>query len=732
MSKKNKKNTKKTSLKLSEHSGLRRNERFYPDLSAPMIFAFFEAVAIFLIFIVLDVFVRNEDNYELIKVLSYLALPIYIATSGIVCLVYAIRSSITRRARIESVRFETEIYDLFRTVIDLPYAISDSRGNVKLINGALQDILGFKSAVSGINLSEFCTVPIKNLISEAKNKSFYLNEQMFELPEELDLHQSSITYLADGRRYEAISYIFRLNNENYYFIVFRAVEDYLSLYEMHEAESPVVAYIQLDNLQELAQYVGADHRVASAEAENTLRAWVAEMNGFIREHTRDNYIAIFSQEQLEIQIKNEFDIQEKIMALKIGDNTFPITVSMGISATGATLGEKEKNAFAALNMAIQRGGNQVAVRRKDSTGHIFFGGTHKTIENNTSIVSRVSGDLLESKIKKASNILIMGHASPDFDSIGSCVGAARFALSVIEEMQANGDDRNIPVNIIVDKRAECFDICMSQLEHLDIYDDIFIAPNAAMDLVNADTVLIICDVNNPHIFLVPELVRSVRMIAMLDHHRMANTLSFQPFLQYIEATKSSASEIVAEILFHSRFGDKLRKEEAEVLLSGIMLDTNNFTRNAGAQTFEITHYLYSRGAHTGVVKEFFNESIDELLITGQFESKARLYKNDIAITWMTATDEPSPQNRILAAKVADNLLKIKGVKASFALIKIGNDVVISGRSKGNVNVQLILERLKGGGHFDIAGAQVKNSSLRRSCEMLKSAIDDYFEYDHHN
>ena len=176
----------------------------------------------------------------------------------------------------------------------------------------------------------------------------------------------------------------------------------------------------------------------------------------------------------------------------------------------------------------------------------------------------------------------------------------------------------------------------------------------------------------------------------------------------------------------------LRKEEAEVLLSGIMLDTKNFTRNAGAQTFETTHYLYSCGAHTSVVREFFNESLDELLLTGEFESKARIYRDDIAITWMTLDREAKAEDRVLAAKVADNLLAIKGVRASFALIKIDNDVVISGRSKGEINVQLILERLKGGGHFDIAGAQIKNASLTRSCEMLKGAIDDYFEIDHHS
>ena len=174
----------------------------------------------------------------------------------------------------------------------------------------------------------------------------------------------------------------------------------------------------------------------------------------------------------------------------------------------------------------------------------------------------------------------------------------------------------------------------------------------------------------------------------------------------------------------------MQKGEAELLLAGIMLDTNSFTRNAGAQTFDMVHNLYSKGAHTEVVRELFNESLEDLMLSGEFESKARIYRDNVAITWMTIDRPSEPGDRIIASKVADKLLKIKGVQASFALVKLDSDVIISGRSKGEVNVQLILERLKGGGHFDAAGAQVKNVSITSSCEMLKDAIDDYFEYDH--
>jgi c-di-AMP phosphodiesterase-like protein len=202
------------------------------------------------------------------------------------------------------------------------------------------------------------------------------------------------------------------------------------------------------------------------------------------------------------------------------------------------------------------------------------------------------------------------------------------------------------------------------------------------------------------------------------------------YLTYIEPTKSSASEIIAEMLQQTKYADCLQKEEANLLLSGIMLDTNNFTRNAGAQTFEITHYLYSRGAHTGVVREFFNQELEDMRTASAFDSAARIYRDVIAITWLSIDREPSPEDRIAAAKAADSLLSLKGIEASFAMVLMGDTVAISGRSKGEINVQLILEKLQGGGHFDVAGAQVKNTTLQGAYELLKSAINEYFEYDY--
>ena len=709
----------------------RRLARFSVDLAFPMIFCVAEAILLFGLLVVLQQIFHFEQNEAALMTVLTTFLAIYAVSAGFVCVFYFVKHLKAKKAREEERQIETEIYDMFRYIIDFPYAIIDRDGKVKVMNGALQDILGYKKAVSGISLSTFCSVPMQVIAANAKNKNSYINDTIYNLPGDSAIDQVAITRLSDGRRYEVVPYVFKVRGENYFFAVFKDTEEYLSALEREESEATVVAYIILDNLKELTQYVRADYRLASTEAENIIKSWVTEMNGFIREYENDKYVAVFAKKELEKQMLQDFDIQRKIMSLKIGDNSFPVTVSMGIASIQGTLMEKEKAAYDALNIAIQRGGNQVAIRREDGSGYAFFGGTHKTMENNTSIVSRVSGEILEKQIAEASGVLIMGHSNPDFDSIGSCVGMARFAMSVIDRAHADKDPSDRPkVNVVINKNVDSFKTCYAQLEPLGIYESVFIGGDDARDLVTGDTVLIICDVNNPFIFESGELAKSVSRIAVLDHHRLAAALPFDPFLQYIEATKSSASEIVAEILFRSSYADQLHKEEAEVLLSGIMLDTNNYTRNAGAQTFEITHYLYTRGAHTGVVREFFNESIDELMLTGEFESKARIYRDSIAITWMSLDRPSAPEDRIIASKVADKLLNIKGVEASFALVRMDNDVVISGRSKGGINVQLILERLKGGGHFDIAGAQVRNASLTKTFEMLKDAIDDYFEYDH--
>ncbi len=718
----------KTRLPLQKPTQSRRAGRYDLDVRPQFIFCVAEALILLAMCVGLCL-VPGIKNPSVRFYAALLITVFYAASAGSICIFYSIKYKKLKEARTQADLSDTEIYDMFRYVIDVPYALVGSDGKVKVMNGALQDILGHKSAVSGIDFSEICPLHIKSIASRSENRQVYHSSPIFDLPEEAPMGQTPVVRLSDGRRYAVRSYAMMIQEKEFYFVLFSDVNSLLELREETERESTVVAYIAIDNLQELTQYIRADYRTASSQVELLLEEWVEQMHGFIREYEKSKYVAIFPKKALDAQMADDFSIQRRIMSLKIGDNTFPVTVSMGISAQGDTLAEKEGFAMAALSMAIGRGGNQVAVKNGES--YIFFGGTHKTMENNTSVVSRVSGDLLYQNIANASNVLIMGHCNPDFDSIASCIGLARFCFSALDSHFGQSEDKPA-VNIVVNKRTNEFNLCRAALSGLDIYDGVFIGKDAALDLVTPDTLLLITDVNNIKIYECPDLARTVKNIAVIDHHRLADALEFTPFLQYIETTRSSASEIVSEILQQSRFADTLAKEEATLLLSGIMLDTQNFTRNTGAQTFALAHYLYTRGAHTEVAKEMFKDDLEEILLTGEFESTAKIYGADknIAISWMPDERIGKQSDRIIVSKVADKLLSAKGIDAAFAMVRIGEDIVISGRSTGNINVQLILERLKGGGHFNMAGAQIKNSTISGARELLLGAIDDYYRYDH--
>ena len=654
------------------------------------------------------------------------ALSVYAITCAILFIIHLVRYLRLREAVSAADLVQTDVTEMFRDVIDLPYAVVGRDGVVTTINTALQQALGYRTPVTNIRLSDFCPVPI-DIISVSAHGAKAQAQALDLLPE------GPVTRLADGKRYELQCYPMKKDKKECYFIVFRDVNGLLELKEKADRENPVVAYIAIDNLQELTQFVRANYREVSSRIDQILIDWATDLNGMLREYDRDKYVAIFSEESLEKCIANRFDILNTVMNAKIGDNSFPLTISMGIAAVGGTMADKEKAAHAALEVALSRGGNQVALRR-DAGGVLeYFGGTHKILESNSSINSRVSASVLANKLHECGNVLIMGHSNPDFDSVGACVGAVRFTLSVLRAKaieDGRSPDAIPPVHVVMDRKCDTFRTCFTHLAGIPEYEEMFIDRESGMNAVTSDTLLIIVDANNRYIFEAPDLPGSVQSIALIDHHRLVKEPDFASFLTYIEPTKSSASEIIAEMLQQSRFADSLQKGEANLLLAGMMLDTNNFTRNAGAQTFEIAHYLYSRGAHTSVVREFFNQDLEDMRIASAFDSSARIYRDVIAITWLNTEREPSPEDRIAAAKAADSLLSLKGIEASFAMVLMENTVAISGRSKGEINVQLILEKLQGGGHFDVAGAQVKNATLQSAYEQLKGAINEYFEEDY--
>ena len=667
-------------------------------------------------------------NLPRLPLIVFAILAFYFVTAGSVLLAFVLRYAAMKRAEEAAEQLSGDVYQMFRTEVNIPYAVVNGDGMVRVINASMQSILGFRSPVCNLPLSELCHGVSAEQLTAISRPVGAVGDDLPTVPSASPAADGGniVVRLADGRRYRMECYLMPREQDHYFFLLFRDVDDYLELMEATDRERVVLAYIVLDNLQELTQFVRANYRATANLIEETLSKWVADMQGTLREYDRDKYLALFSAEHLEACIRDDFSILDQIMNIRVGDNSFPLSVSMGIADIDGSMNDKERAASAALDMALQRGGNQVALQRRGVSGLSYFGGTHKTLESNTSISSRVSASLLEHRLSDCDRVLIMGHATPDFDAIGSAVGAYRLCRSILE---AKGRDK-IPVRVITDKTCDTFRLCAAHLSSLPEYEDVFIDKTAAQQSVTTRTVLIITDVNNPYIFEAPQLVScipavdGVSAIAIIDHHRIVGELPFTPFLHYIEPTKSSASEIVAEILQQSAYAETLHKEEANLLLAGIMLDTHNFTRSAGAQTFDVTYYLYSRNAHTDVAREFFNERIDELLVAGDFDAHTHVYDGVFAVTWLSDDHVPSPEDRIAASKAADKLLTLRGVEASFAFAPVGTGIAISARSKGKINVQIIMEKLEGGGHFDMAGAQV-TGNVPEAYKLLTDALDEY-------
>ncbi len=590
--------------------------------------------------------------------------------------------------------------------IGIPFVMTDTDGKIVWYNLGFSHMVNRQSALFGINLSDFCQISPVELVKSTKLAVEFHTEP------QADAESGCITQVGD-RTYVVRSYELRITAKNYFMTIFSDATDYHELSRIHQKQKPVVAYVVLDNLDELAQHVRVSSREAANEAEMVLKKWAEEMNALVREYDRDKYIFVFSYEALEKCIKDKFQILEQIRDIRLGDSSLPITVSIGVSVLGETLADLEQNARTALDMALQRGGDQVALRNEN--GLEYFGGRTKNIQKKTKVLARVIAGQLLNLIASSGNVIIMGHRNPDFDSIGAGVGLARLCMHC-----------GVTPKIIVDKNNTSFKDCTEALVKTDLYQDIFIDAASGMDLIRSDTLLIITDANNFTILEEPAIAQSIPNVAIIDHHRKTAEFKHEPLIAYIDPSASSASELVAEILEESLPVGTLLKEEATVLLSGMMVDTKNFTRSTGTRTFSAALYLRGEGGNAEIASSFFNENLEDFNAEAKFGSSLTIYRDKIAITTSMGT-ENAEGDRIAASKAADKLLTIKNVAASFALVVIENAIHISARSDGSINVQLILERVGGGGHFNLAGARMPGKNMKEALVRLKTAIDDYLD-----
>lgn len=493
--------------------------------------------------------------------------------------------------------------------------------------------------------------------------------------------------------------------------VFTDITKLTDLERRYSDERVAVAYIAIDNVEDILQYVHEKFRDAVSSVDDTIKAWAASMNGVVKSYDNDKYIMLFDSAKLDECIANRFEILDKIRNSRVGDGV-SITASMGVSKAVGTLADREKAAREAIDLALQRGGDQVVYKAEDTIE--YYGGRTKSLYKRSNVKSRTFANQLSALIARSDNVIIMGHRYGDFDSIGASVGVAKFAMAL-----------GIKVNIAVDMRDRNLHSCIDIMQENDAYADTFVDSAEAFDLISPDTLVILVDHNNFDRSQFSDISKRANKVVIIDHHRKTDVMPESVALSYIEPSASSTCELISEMLEITMMSNNVLKAEADLLLSGILLDTKQFTRNTGTRTFGAAQYLRGAGASPTDVYNLFKTSPDDLAKEAQFHTGITVYRENVAIS--CCEGETDDSYRVIASKAADKMLTLKNIDAAFTLVKIGEQIHISGRSNGTVNVQVILEKLHGGGHFDIAGAQIKSESVVSVLDTLKSSIDDFLD-----
>ncbi len=472
-----------------------------------------------------------------------------------------------------------------------------------------------------------------------------------------------------------------------------------------------VAYIAIDNIEDVLQYVHEKFRVAVSTVDDKLKEWADSMKATIKSYENDKYIMFFDSASLDKCIDNRFRILDEIRETRVGDGV-SITVSMGVSRCNGSIKECELYARDAIDLALQRGGDQVVYTENGATE--FYGGRTKSVYKRSNVRSRTFTNQITAIMGRSDNVIIMGHRYGDFDSLGASIGVAKLAMLC-----------GLKVNIAVDLRDKNLAPCIKMMQGNSDYAQVFVDNADALDLIGPETLLILVDHHDPKRAQFSDVAAKVNNIVIIDHHRKTDAVSDNVAAYYIEPSASSTCELVSEMLESAVSSQNLTKEEADILLAGILLDTKQFTRNTGTRTFGAAQYLRGAGASPTDVYSLFKTATDDLRKEARFHTDITVYRGNIAIS--SCDGDTDASYRVIASKAADKMLTLQGIDASFTLVRIGEQIHISGRSNGTVNVQLILEALHGGGHYDVAGAQIVDESIRNVLDTLKASIDAYFE-----
>ncbi|MFR0802213.1 MAG: DHH family phosphoesterase [Suilimivivens sp.] len=609
----------------------------------------------------------------------------------------------------ELVSFATQYGQIQKVLLrelELPYAMLDEEGRIIWTNARFEEVVhkekGYRKSITSL----FPSITREKLPDEEDEVSFPIAFE--DRNYEVRMRKISMREMAqnsdiiDGEGYDGCLIAFYLFDETALKIALQEVDD----------QSLAVGMIYLDNYEEALDSVEEVRRsLLTALIDRKVNKYIAAFDGICKKIEKDKYMVILRKKSVTILRENKFDLLDDVKTVNIG-NEMAVTISIGLGLDGLSYAQNYEFARNAIDLALGRGGDQAVVKTPENT--IYFGGKSQQVEKNTRVKARVKAQALREIISGKDQVLIMGHRLPDADSFGAAVGIYRIARILEKE-----------AHIVLNEVGKGIKPMVELFQHNEDYENMIINNQQALEYAGGNTALVVVDVNKPSITEFPDLLRLCKSIVVLDHHRQGTEIIENATLSYVEAYASSACEMVSEILQY--IGDNIRisPEEADCMYSGIMIDTNNFMGKTGVRTFEAAAFLRRNGADVTRVRKLFREDAIEYKAKADAVSQAEIYRNAFAISTCTSEDIESPT--IVGAQAANELLNIRGVKASFIMTEYQNQIFVSARSIDEINVQIIMEKMGGGGHLNTAGCQLSGISISEAIGILKATLDTMIE-----
>ncbi len=568
----------------------------------------------------------------------------------------------------------------------------DEKENIRWVNPYLQKKLQKQNVIG---------VPLKQL-----------NERLFyQVKRQIQQHKEKDIFTHENKKYQVIVH------PDIRMIYLTDITEYASIEEKYHDEQIVIGQIFLDNFSEVSQSLN-DRRKSNLNnfVTNQLSSWAIHHNIFMKRVDDDRFIAFLNRKSLETLEKEKFDIMDKIRETTAKQN-YPLTVSMGFSYSDkeneTQYQEIASYAQANLDLALGRGGDQVVVRSQNEDAR-FYGGKSNPMEKRTRVRARMVSQALKDLMEEATEIIVMGHQFPDMDAIGGCLGIRRIANMNQKKAWIVTNENQFSHDI-----HKLMDVIREQK---DLREDI-ITPEEALEKLTPNTLVILVDVSRPVIAAAPELLEKANKIVVIDHHRRSQDFPKNPVLVYIEPYASSTGELITELFeYQNNYAESIQPIEATAMLGGIIVDTRNFTLRTGSRTFDAASYLKSVGADTILIQRLLKENVETYLLRSHLLNSLILLDNNIGIV---QGEENHTYPTVVAAQTADMMLSMENIDASFVVTKREDRRIgISGRSLGNKNVQRVMEKMGGGGHFSNAATQLSDTTIEEAVIQLKEVISE--------